>query len=60
VTDAGWLPHVRGDLAHVDALYRTTPPWDIGRPQPAFVALADAGRLRGRVLSDEDRARYPE
>jgi SAM-dependent methyltransferase len=25
-------------------------PWDIGRPQPAFVRLADAGLLRGRVL----------
>ncbi len=26
------------------------PPWDIGRPQPAFVRLADEGRLAGRVL----------
>jgi cyclopropane fatty-acyl-phospholipid synthase-like methyltransferase len=26
------------------------PPWDIGRPQPAFVRLADAGLLSGRVL----------
>jgi cyclopropane fatty-acyl-phospholipid synthase-like methyltransferase len=26
------------------------PPWDIGRPQPAFVRLADAGLLRGRLL----------
>jgi SAM-dependent methyltransferase len=25
-------------------------PWDIGRPQPAFVRLADAGLLCGRVL----------
>jgi SAM-dependent methyltransferase len=25
-------------------------PWDIGRPQPVFVRLADAGLLRGRVL----------
>jgi SAM-dependent methyltransferase len=25
-------------------------PWDIGRPQPAFVRLAEAGRLTGRVL----------
>jgi SAM-dependent methyltransferase len=33
-----------------DALYTGTPPWDIGRPQPAFVALADAGAVRGRVL----------
>jgi SAM-dependent methyltransferase len=26
------------------------PPWDIGRPQPAFLRLAEAGALRGRVL----------
>jgi SAM-dependent methyltransferase len=26
------------------------PPWDIGRPQPAFVRLADAGKLTGSVL----------
>jgi SAM-dependent methyltransferase len=25
-------------------------PWDIGRPQPAFVRLADEGLLRGRLL----------
>jgi cyclopropane fatty-acyl-phospholipid synthase-like methyltransferase len=25
-------------------------PWDIGRPQPAFVRLADGGLLSGRVL----------
>lgn len=28
----------------------TPPPWDIGRPQPAFVRLADRGLLAGRVL----------
>ncbi|MFJ2833113.1 class I SAM-dependent methyltransferase [Streptomyces sp. NPDC087263] len=28
----------------------TPPPWDIGRPQPAFLALANAGAIRGRVL----------
>jgi SAM-dependent methyltransferase len=28
----------------------TTAPWDIGRPQPVFVRLAEAGRLSGRVL----------
>jgi len=33
-----------------DALYAGTPPWDIGRPQPAFLALAEAGAIRGRVL----------
>jgi 2-polyprenyl-3-methyl-5-hydroxy-6-metoxy-1,4-benzoquinol methylase len=26
------------------------PPWDIGEPQPVFVALADAGRITGKVL----------
>jgi SAM-dependent methyltransferase len=33
-----------------DASYAGTPPWDIGRPQPAFLRLAEAGELRGRVL----------
>jgi SAM-dependent methyltransferase/DNA-binding MarR family transcriptional regulator len=33
-----------------DALYAGTPPWDIGRPQPAFLELAKAGALRGKVL----------
>ena len=31
-------------------MYAGTPPWDIGRPQPAFLELADAGALQGRVL----------
>jgi SAM-dependent methyltransferase len=31
-------------------LYTTAPPWDIGRPQPAFAGLARAGAIRGRVL----------
>jgi SAM-dependent methyltransferase len=33
-----------------DAMYAGTPPWDIGRPQPAFLELAERGALRGRVL----------
>ena len=33
-----------------DASYAGTPPWDIGRPQPAFLALAETGAIRGRVL----------
>src|ERR1700722_4635141 len=35
-----------------DASYAadTPAPWDIGRPQPAFVRLADEGRLTGRLL----------
>jgi SAM-dependent methyltransferase len=28
----------------------TAPPWDIGRPQPAFVRLAEAGALTGALL----------
>jgi cyclopropane fatty-acyl-phospholipid synthase-like methyltransferase len=35
---------------HFDPLYSDTPPWDIGRPQAVFLALATAGQLRGRVL----------
>src|SRR5437870_13811454 len=33
-----------------DAMYASTPPWDIGRPQPAFLELADRRDLRGHVL----------
>jgi ubiquinone/menaquinone biosynthesis C-methylase UbiE len=34
-----------------DALYAAgRPPWDNGRPQPAFAALADAGGVVGPVL----------
>src|SRR6266571_2258993 len=34
-----------------DSYAATTPaPWDIGRPQPAFVRLAEQGLLAGRVL----------
>jgi SAM-dependent methyltransferase len=34
------------DASYGDA----SPPWDIGRPQPAFVRLAEAGALTGAVL----------
>jgi len=33
-----------------DQSYSGTPPWDIGRPQPAFLRLAEAGLIMGRVL----------
>ncbi|WP_412543735.1 class I SAM-dependent methyltransferase [Longispora sp. K20-0274] len=37
--------------AEFDAYYRDgTPPWDIGRPQAVFQALADGGALTGAVL----------
>jgi cyclopropane fatty-acyl-phospholipid synthase-like methyltransferase len=39
------------DIDDFNALYAAgTPPWDIGRPQSAFAALAAARRLLGRVL----------
>jgi cyclopropane fatty-acyl-phospholipid synthase-like methyltransferase len=31
-------------------MYHGTPPWDIGRPQPAVVRLEEAGEIVGRVL----------
>ena len=34
----------------LDDLYAVRPPWDIGRPQPAFLDLARSGAIRGRVL----------
>jgi SAM-dependent methyltransferase len=42
-------PH-RDLVAEFEASYASTPPWDIGRPQPPFARLAAAGRLRGRAL----------
>jgi SAM-dependent methyltransferase len=44
--------HSRSDLwREPDELYTgRRPAWDIGRPQPAFLALADAGVISGRVL----------
>jgi SAM-dependent methyltransferase len=38
-SDQGW-----------DGAYSGTPPWDIGRPQPAFARLAGRGLLSGRLL----------
>jgi cyclopropane fatty-acyl-phospholipid synthase-like methyltransferase len=40
-------PHPPWDASYTG---ETPAPWDIGRPQPAFVRLADEGRLAGRVL----------
>jgi SAM-dependent methyltransferase len=37
-------------ITDFDAAYRGTPPWEIGRPQPAFAELAAAGAFSGRVL----------
>jgi SAM-dependent methyltransferase len=30
--------------------YESDPPWDVGRPQPAFVRLAEDGAIDGHVL----------
>src|SRR5207245_524578 len=45
----GTAPRVRS-IEDFDASYAGTPPWDIGRPQPAFLGLAESGHLRGRLL----------
>ena len=47
-TSAG--ERVRAGESDFDAFYATTPPWDIGRPQPAFVRLAMEGAVAGRVV----------
>ena len=46
-----------GDMTAADATHDwdesyagPPPPWDIGRPQPAFVRLADGGALSGALL----------
>jgi cyclopropane fatty-acyl-phospholipid synthase-like methyltransferase len=46
MTDQHPYSHIR----QPDDLYTGTPPWDIGQPQPAFLALANAGAIQGRVL----------
>ncbi len=41
----------RSNLISWEDAYKTRPPWDIGRPQPAFVELVQAEELnKGRVL----------
>ncbi len=47
MSDAGRPGRVFEDF---DAAYEGRPPWDIGRPQAAFVRLSDAGSIAGRVL----------
>ena len=39
-----------GEPPSWNSAYAGSPPWDIGGPQPEFVKLADAGKLRGQVL----------
>lgn len=40
----------RHSAAQWDAIYAGAPQWDIGRPQPSFLALARSGAIQGRVL----------
>lgn len=50
---AGSTPHPHYDPENSrrpEDLYVSPPPWDIGRPQPAFLDLAHAGAIQGRVL----------
>lgn len=42
--------HSENSRPNWDEVYAGQPRWDIGRPQPAFLAQADAGAIRGRVL----------
>ena len=37
-------------MSFFDSAYRGTPPWDIGRPQGAFVRLEERGSIVGDVL----------
>ena len=51
MTGSPSFPHPGSVAPHdPDDLYAFQPPWDIGRPQPAFLALASAGAIRDRVL----------
>ncbi|MFD5798213.1 class I SAM-dependent methyltransferase [Streptomyces diastatochromogenes] len=57
MTEPASQPDGMDALTHVfDAVYRgespfgKRPPWDIGAPQPAFVALEEAGLISGAVL----------
>jgi hypothetical protein len=47
---APWHPRAEPGRPEEPDLYASPPPWDIGRPQPAFLGLARAGLIRGRVL----------
>jgi SAM-dependent methyltransferase len=49
-TDPGLGQAVSRSIEDFDAMYRESPPWEIGRPQPVFVRLAEAGAVTGRVL----------
>ena len=37
-------------VSFFESAYMCVPPWDIGRPQPEFVKLAEKGEIRGSIL----------
>lgn len=43
-------PYIDPNEPGFNPAYRGTPPWDIGRPQPDFVSLEEAGEIQGSVL----------
>src|SRR3989442_2195274 len=43
-----WLAVAPADS--FESAYTGTPPWDIGRPQPAIVQLAETNQITGSVL----------
>jgi SAM-dependent methyltransferase len=47
IADNGSVTTPSWDAAYAGS---TRPPWDLGRPQPAFVRLAEQGLLTGKVL----------
>jgi SAM-dependent methyltransferase len=48
--DKGGLAPMTGPIWDQSYTGQEPPPWDIGRPQPAFVHLAGQGLLTGRLL----------
>jgi SAM-dependent methyltransferase len=44
------MPVMTSPTTAFDTAYEGTPTWDIGRPQPAVVRLAEAGAFAGDVL----------
>ncbi len=47
---AGATHDLDTELPNWEEIYARGPRWDIGRPQPAFLALAASGAISGRVL----------
>jgi cyclopropane fatty-acyl-phospholipid synthase-like methyltransferase len=44
------IPTLWGCMGFFDSAYRSSPPWDIGRPQKEFADLVRRGEIRGSVL----------